>query len=112
MSIDFHAQKNRYTYATREADSSWMTMVNTIVAVGGKRVLDIGCGEGIYTKALADMRAASVTSLDPSREMLQRARENCGGCSHITLGPSGPPRTAHRRARAHHIRQQPHLHPP
>src|SRR5260370_34887846 len=60
-----------------------MTMVNTIVAVRGKRVLDIGCGQGIYTKALADMRAASVTSLDSSREMLQRARENCGGYTNI-----------------------------
>src|SRR5260370_22724206 len=93
MSIDFHAQKNRYTYATRQADSSWMTMVNTIVAVGGKRVLDIGCGEGIYTKALADMRAASVTSLDSSREMLQRARENCGGRPKNPPLPAPPPPT-------------------
>jgi ubiquinone/menaquinone biosynthesis C-methylase UbiE len=83
MPIDFHAQENRYTYATRQADSSWMTMVNTIMAVGGKRVLDIGCGEGIYTTALADMGAASVTCLDSSREMLQRARENCGGYTNI-----------------------------
>ncbi len=85
MPIDFHAQENRYTYATRQADSSWMTMVNTIVAVGGRRVLDIGCGEGIYTKALADMGAASVTGLDSSREMLQRARENCSGYTNIIL---------------------------
>jgi ubiquinone/menaquinone biosynthesis C-methylase UbiE len=87
MPIDFHTQKNRYTYATRRADSSWMTMVNTIIAVGGKRVLDIGCGEGIYTKALADMGAASVTGLDSSREMLQRARENCRGYTNIDFVP-------------------------
>ncbi len=68
MQIDFHRQENRYTYATRQADSSWMIMVNTIVAVSGRRVLDIGCGEGIYTKALADMGAASVTGLDSYRD--------------------------------------------
>src|SRR5712692_2748017 len=83
MQIDFHRQENRYTYATRQADSSWMIMVNTIVAVSGRRVLDIGCGEGIYTKALADMGAASVTGLDSYREMLQRARENCSGYTNI-----------------------------
>src|SRR6266852_5059525 len=87
MQIDFHRQENRYTYATRQADSSWMIMVNTIVAVGGRRVLDIGCGEGIYTKALADMGAASVTGLDSYREMLQRARENCGGYTNIDFVP-------------------------
>ena len=83
MPIDFHTQENRYTYATRQVDSSWMTMVNAIVAVGGKRVLDIGSGEGIYTKALADMGAASVTGLDSSRELLQHARENCRGYANI-----------------------------
>jgi len=83
MSIDFHAQENRYTYATRRADSSWMTLVNSIVAVNGKRALEIGCGGGIYTKALADMGAASVTGLDYSREMLQAARENCSGYANI-----------------------------
>jgi len=83
MPIDFHTQENRYTYAARQADSSWKAMVNTIVAVGGKRVLDIGCGRGIYTKALADMGAASVTGLDSSRAMLQSARENCRECTRI-----------------------------
>jgi ubiquinone/menaquinone biosynthesis C-methylase UbiE len=83
MPIDFHAQENRYTYATRQANSSWMTIVNSIAAVNGKRALEIGCGEGIYTKALASMGAASVTCLDSSREMLQSARKNCSGYANI-----------------------------
>jgi ubiquinone/menaquinone biosynthesis C-methylase UbiE len=83
MSIDFHEQENRYSYATRQAGSSWINMVNSIVAVNGKRALEIGCGGGIYTKALADMGAASVTGLDSSREMLQAARENCRGYANI-----------------------------
>src|SRR5215469_3878485 len=77
MPIDFHTQENPYTYATRQADSSWRVLINSIVAVNGKRALEIGCGGGIYTKALADMGAASVTGLDSSREMLRAARENC-----------------------------------
>jgi len=83
MSIDFHEQENRYSYATRQAGSSWMNMVSSIVAVNGKRALEIGCGGGIYTKALADLGAASVTGLDSSREMLQAARENCHGYANI-----------------------------
>ncbi len=50
MSIDFHAQENRYTYATRRADSSWMTLVNSIVAVNGKRALEIGLAEASIQK--------------------------------------------------------------
>jgi len=90
MPIDFHTQENRHMYATRQADSSWLTMINTIMAVGGKRVLDIGCDEGIYTKALADMGAASVTGLDSSRDVLQRARENCSVYANIDFVLGSP----------------------
>jgi len=83
MSIDFHAQENRYSYATLQADSSWIALVKSIVAVNGRRALEIGCGRGIYTKALADMGAASVTGLDSSRESLRAARENCRGYANI-----------------------------
>src|SRR5215469_7372291 len=83
MPTDFHAQENLYTHATRQADSSWMALVKSIVAVNGKRALEIGCGAGIYTKALADMGAATVTGLDSARELLQAARENSRGYTNI-----------------------------
>ena len=83
MPIDFHAPENRLSYATRQADSSWKTAISDMVDVKGKRVLDIGCGGGIYTKALADMGAASVTGVDSSKTMLEGAIENCRGYANI-----------------------------
>lgn len=39
----------------------------------GTRVLDLGCGEGIVTRALA-ARGASVTGIDPAASMVDNAR--------------------------------------
>ncbi|WP_085523459.1 class I SAM-dependent methyltransferase [Tuberibacillus sp. Marseille-P3662] len=83
MPIDFHNSENRSTYATRETNLSWMNKVDEIVNIKGKTVLDIGCGGGIYTKALADMGAAHVTGLDFSEQMLTSARETCKGYHNI-----------------------------
>jgi ubiquinone/menaquinone biosynthesis C-methylase UbiE len=77
MPIDFHAERNRYTYTTRQADASWIAAINGIVNVRGKRVADIGCGGGIYCKALVEMGAASVMGIDFSEEIVKGARENC-----------------------------------
>lgn len=77
MPIDFHAERNRYTYTTRQADASWRAAINGIVDVRGKRVADIGCGGGIYCKALVEMGAESVMGIDFSEEIVKGARENC-----------------------------------
>ena len=39
------------------------------------RILDLGCGTGRFSEALADRFNANVIGLDPSLKMLQRARE-------------------------------------
>jgi ubiquinone/menaquinone biosynthesis C-methylase UbiE len=83
MPIDFHSHKNRLSYTTRRANLSWKEAIEQIVDVQGKRIADIGCGGGIYLKALADMGAATVTGIDFSHEMLQGARENCQGYNSI-----------------------------
>jgi len=41
----------------------------------GKRVLDIGCGGGIFSESLAK-KGASVVAFDPSEKSLQAARES------------------------------------
>src|SRR5579884_1774981 len=75
MPIDFHEKRNRQSYALREADRSWREAIQEMVNVSGLNVLDIGCGGGIYSRALAEMGAAHVTGVDFSEEMLGAAHE-------------------------------------
>jgi RimJ/RimL family protein N-acetyltransferase/ubiquinone/menaquinone biosynthesis C-methylase UbiE len=41
----------------------------------GRRVVDLGCGDGWFSRLAADAGAASVVGVDPSERMLERARE-------------------------------------
>jgi ubiquinone/menaquinone biosynthesis C-methylase UbiE len=75
--IKFHSPHNRNSYTTREADVSWSTAIRELIDVRGKNVLDIGCGGGIYSRALAEMGAAQVTGVDFSEEMLLGATAYC-----------------------------------
>ncbi|ALC81709.1 MULTISPECIES: class I SAM-dependent methyltransferase [Bacillus] len=77
MPIDFHNEKNRFTYSKRLANSTWINKIREIYDVKGKKALDIGCGGGIYTKALSEMGASYVTGLDFSEQMLISAKDNC-----------------------------------
>lgn len=42
------------------------------------RVLEVGCGTGNYIRAIAESTGAICTGVDPSAEMLRRARQNPG----------------------------------
>ncbi len=75
MSIDFHADANRATYTGREPDPDWTAMIRAIVDPMAKRVVDIGCGGGIYSAQWAALGAALVTGVDFSEAMLSAARE-------------------------------------
>lgn len=78
MGIDFHNEKSRNTYTTRKADDSWVDVITDLVPLDNiSKALDIGCGGGIYSKALAEMGVASVTGVDFSEEILKGAKENC-----------------------------------
>lgn len=78
MVIDFHSKRNRNTYTTRKADSSWVEIMSDLVSIGNiSHALDVGCGGGIYCKALADMGVESITGIDFSKAILEGARENC-----------------------------------
>ena len=45
---------------------------------GGRRVLEIGCGDGRLTWRYAD-RAGQVTAIDPSADAIAAAKENLPG---------------------------------
>jgi ubiquinone/menaquinone biosynthesis C-methylase UbiE len=85
MPINFHEDKNRMTYTTRDADESWISLIEKNVDVMGSQVVDIGCGGGIYTKSLLSMGASQVTGVDFSEEMLKGASQNCMDCKNVTF---------------------------
>jgi ubiquinone/menaquinone biosynthesis C-methylase UbiE len=114
MPIDFHAPDNRYTYAQRQVDSAWKELIQSIVAVQGKQVVDIGCGGGLYTATFAEMGAATVTGVDFSLEMLKSAGEQSQSYSNVLFKQgdalhSGLPSEQYdlvlERAITHHLKQ-------
>lgn len=86
MGIDFHHEKNRNTYSTRKVDETWVQAINDLVEFDNiSQALDIGCGGGIYSKALSEMGVSSVTGIDFSEEILKGARENCKDYQNISF---------------------------
>ena len=79
MSLDFLQPDDQFTYAKRNTDESWIQFMKEMINFEGKKVLDIGCGGGIYTKAIAEMGAAQVIGVDFSEKMLSAAKEYCQG---------------------------------
>jgi SAM-dependent methyltransferase len=76
--MDFKAQQNKYTYSSRQAAPAWMDFMRKIVPYQQiNHAVDIGCGGGIYTKALAELGISQVTGVDSSAVMLEAAAENC-----------------------------------
>src|SRR5262245_57533399 len=85
MAIDFHARANRTTYAGRQADTGWAAAIRRIVEPSGKRVADIGCGGGIYSRAWHGLGAESVVGVDASQVMVDAAREQAIGLPDISF---------------------------
>ncbi|SES66329.1 Ubiquinone/menaquinone biosynthesis C-methylase UbiE [Oceanobacillus limi] len=86
MGMDFHSKQNRFSYTTRTADNSWIQTIKDLVPIKQiSNAIDIGCGGGIYSKALSDMGVASVTGVDFSKEILEGAKENCKDYSNISF---------------------------
>ena len=78
MGIDFHNKEIRDSYTSRNAHNSWIEAISKLVPIKDiSKALDIGCGGGIYCKALSDMGVDSVTGIDFSEPILEGARENC-----------------------------------
>ncbi len=52
----------------------WATVDELLPELSGRRVLDAGCGSGVYAERLAD-QGADVVGVDVSEGMVERARE-------------------------------------
>lgn len=77
---DFGALAETYD-RLRPVDSKWWGIFDVLVEEGdllGRRVLEVGAGTGTLAGALAE-RGTKVWAVDPSEEMLARARENAPG---------------------------------
>lgn len=67
-------------YATLSDESSFNAyyerpaMLGLIGSIIGKRILDVGCGHGYYTRAFLEAGAASVLGVDASAKMIDLAR--------------------------------------
>ena len=53
--------------------------------VAGKRVIDIGCGDGTYTAGIARAGAASVLGVDAADAAVARARERCADQPNVSF---------------------------
>src|SRR5262245_20342569 len=65
-------------------------VLSLLPAVGGKRVLDAGCGPGVYTRWLAD-QGAEVLGLDVCPRMVELAQVRVAGKANIVLADLGRP---------------------
>lgn len=54
-----------------------VAFIERYISVFGQHILDIGCGGGILSEALAD-KGAKVTGIDLSESVLQAAKAHCG----------------------------------
>jgi ubiquinone/menaquinone biosynthesis C-methylase UbiE len=114
MPIDFHDQSNQSSYASRDAEDHWIEVIQQFVDIKHKKVLDLGCGGGIYSKAMALSDAEHVIAMDFSTEMLKGAAENCLGIPNISFVEGNALKTGLEddmidvlleRAVIHHIKQ-------
>ena len=76
MPINFHAPENRAIYAMRNADPSWSYNILNLVDPHGKKVLDIGCGGGIYSREWLALGAQQVVGIDFSEQTIQENQKN------------------------------------
>lgn len=113
MTINFHDEQNKYTYAARSADQGWIELLRPYFEHKPEIALDIGCGGGIYSKALLDLGTNLVMGMDFSESNLEGARDNCRAYENISfvqgnaLDTGLPDATADvilERALIHHIR--------
>jgi ubiquinone/menaquinone biosynthesis C-methylase UbiE len=88
VSVDFGARAESYD-RIRPVDANWWTAFELVVReadLRGRRVLDLGCGTGRLSVALADRGIARVWGVDASPQMLAVARDKLPATVGLKLG--------------------------
>ncbi|TSB47642.1 class I SAM-dependent methyltransferase [Alkalicoccobacillus porphyridii] len=110
----FDQLTNQFTYAEREAHEDWLHLILANTQIEGKRVADIGCGGGIYTRVLAQQQPASLFGIDGSKRMLEAARSKSSDssvqfihqdCEQLSEIPDNSLDVILERALIHHLKQ-------
>jgi len=77
-SLQFNGVSTEYALATiQDPNKRFVQYPNTLRLLGnlsGKKVLDIGCGNGIFTRMMA-MQGASIVGYDVSEKQIQKAQQ-------------------------------------
>ncbi len=56
------------------------TLFSLLPDIKGKRIIDVGCGEGIYSRQLIDLGATHVIGVDGAADFIDLARSKNEGC--------------------------------
>src|SRR4030095_4402412 len=74
---EFRRQADTFDAWAQKTDENVAVRFSAAIGAAGQRnTLDVACGPGVVTAALAP-RAKSVVAFDATREMLQKARARC-----------------------------------
>jgi SAM-dependent methyltransferase len=82
--LDYNHGDEAFFWEQGARDLATMLDAAGVTILETDHLLDIGCGVGRLTRALAP-RAAHVTGVDVSPEMVERARRNLDGLPNVTL---------------------------
>ncbi|MFS0752351.1 class I SAM-dependent methyltransferase [Oceanobacillus sp. 1P07AA] len=75
--IDFHSFENTNSYSNRPVDITWIEKLQTFIEKPQHKIaVDMGCGGGLYTEALADLGFKEIYGIDFSDAMLTSATNN------------------------------------
>ncbi len=73
-------QPDQYARFRREREQPFYDLLDLVAPVPGGRVVDLGCGTGVLTRALHERtRAAETVGVDRSAAMLEQSAQHAGG---------------------------------
>jgi len=84
-----HGRAARETYGAPDAHSfAWPPVLEALALGPGDRLLDVGCGGGVFMRHAAAETGCSVTGVDHSREMVKLAGPDAvyGDAEHLPFG--------------------------
>lgn len=76
--LDYNQLATDYARHRRIHPGVLQSLIETAQLTRSTRVLEVGCGTGNYSHALADQVGCAVVGIDPSLQMLEQARARSG----------------------------------